>query len=96
MWELNLNRTLTNSYSGLCATVNYAEGGKDVNLGVNTHFWGIILCFKHLTADCSNAATANSGGVRSWIATGRQGLDSEPLTRTHSSSYKSTSSSHQR
>ncbi|PON40445.1 Glycoside hydrolase [Parasponia andersonii] len=43
MWELHRNGTLTNSYSGLCVTVNSAE------------------------------AKVNSGGVRSWIATGRKG-----------------------
>nr|KYP36484.1 Alpha-galactosidase [Cajanus cajan] len=43
IWELNSNGTLVNSYSGLCATVEYVE------------------------------ANANSGGVRSWIATGRKG-----------------------
>ncbi|KAL2343109.1 hypothetical protein Fmac_004394 [Flemingia macrophylla] len=43
IWELNSNGTLVNSYSGLCATVEYVE------------------------------ANANSGGIRSWIATGRKG-----------------------
>ncbi|TKY60227.1 Alpha-galactosidase mel1 [Spatholobus suberectus] len=43
IWELNSNGTLVNSYSGLCATVEYVE------------------------------ANVNSGGIRSWIATGRKG-----------------------
>ncbi|WJX53420.1 hypothetical protein P8452_39414 [Trifolium repens] len=43
IWELKSNGTLVNSYSGLCATVNYIE------------------------------AKVGSGGVRSWIATGRKG-----------------------
>ncbi|KAM3303855.1 hypothetical protein P3S67_014886 [Capsicum chacoense] len=41
MWELNMNGTLTNSYSGLCATMDLVK--------------------------------ASSGGVRSWLATGRRG-----------------------
>ncbi|KAG5015570.1 hypothetical protein JHK85_021706 [Glycine max] len=43
IWELNSNGTMVNSYSGLCATVEYIE------------------------------ANVNSGGIRSWIATGRTG-----------------------
>ncbi|KAJ1405339.1 Ricin B, lectin domain [Sesbania bispinosa] len=43
IWEFNSNGTLVNSYSGLCATVEYVE------------------------------ADVNSGGIRSWIATGRKG-----------------------
>ncbi|KAG5058269.1 hypothetical protein JHK82_013238 [Glycine max] len=43
IWELNSNGTMVNSYSGLCATVEYVE------------------------------ANVNSGGIRSWIATGRTG-----------------------
>ncbi|XP_027365451.1 uncharacterized protein LOC113872246 isoform X2 [Abrus precatorius] len=43
IWELSSNGTLVNSYSGLCATVEYVE------------------------------ANVNSGGIRSWIATGRKG-----------------------
>ncbi|KAK9276979.1 hypothetical protein L1049_006518 [Liquidambar formosana] len=43
MWELNLNGTLMNSYSGLCTTVNTVE------------------------------ANVGTGGIRSWIATGRRG-----------------------
>ncbi|KAF8390520.1 hypothetical protein HHK36_025047 [Tetracentron sinense] len=43
MWELNLNGTLVNSYSGLCATVETVK------------------------------ANVESGGIRSWIATGRRG-----------------------
>ncbi|KAJ4974214.1 hypothetical protein NE237_007388 [Protea cynaroides] len=43
MWELNLNETLVNSYSGLCAVVKMVK------------------------------ANFISGGIRSWIATGRQG-----------------------
>ncbi|KAK7318670.1 hypothetical protein RJT34_03375 [Clitoria ternatea] len=43
IWELNSNGTLVNSYSGLCATVEYIK------------------------------ANVVSGGIRSWIATGRKG-----------------------
>ncbi|OVA20827.1 Glycoside hydrolase [Macleaya cordata] len=42
MWELSLNGTLVNSYSGLCATVKLK-------------------------------ANVDTGGIRSWIATGRRG-----------------------
>lgn len=43
MWELNMNETLVNSYSGLCGVLKLAK------------------------------ADANSGGIRSWVATGRRG-----------------------
>ncbi|OMO60281.1 Glycoside hydrolase, clan GH-D [Corchorus capsularis] len=43
IWKWNANGSLTNSYSGLCATMN------------------------------SLKADAGSGGIRSWIATGRKG-----------------------
>ncbi|PIA51625.1 hypothetical protein AQUCO_01100466v1 [Aquilegia coerulea] len=43
MWELNINETLVNSYSGLCGVVKNAK------------------------------ANVNSGGIRSWVATGRRG-----------------------
>lgn len=43
MWELNVNKTLVNSYSGLCGILKTAK------------------------------VDANSGGIRSWVATGRRG-----------------------
>lgn len=42
MWELNLNGTLANSYSGLCATANTVKGDRS-EIGQTPLYIGLII-----------------------------------------------------